>query len=49
MTRSYQIVDRADRHTALDPVKLTVRLAEDGQCVLPCWNSSSMAKLSSTI
>jgi len=35
MTRRYQIVDRADRHTPLDPAKLAELLAKDGQLLLP--------------
>src|SRR6516165_10276014 len=35
MTRRYQIVDRADRHTPLDPARLAELLAKDGQLLLP--------------
>lgn len=35
MNRRYQIVDRPDRHTAVDPAKLAALLAKDGQLLLP--------------
>jgi hypothetical protein len=35
MTRRYQIIDRPDRCTALDPAKLAALLAKDGQLLLP--------------
>jgi transposase-like protein len=35
MTRRYQIVDRPDRHTAVDPARLAALLAKDGQLLLP--------------
>ena len=35
MTRRYQIVDRPDRRTPLDPTKLAALLAKDGQLLLP--------------
>ena len=35
MNRRYQIVDRPDRHTALDPARLAALLAKDGQLLLP--------------
>ncbi len=35
MTRRYQIVDRPDRISPLDPAKLATLLAEEGQLLLP--------------
>jgi transposase-like protein len=35
MNRRYQIVDRPNRHTAVDPAKLVALLAKDGQLLLP--------------
>ena len=32
MTRRYQIVDRPDRRSPLDPAKLATLLAKEGEC-----------------